>query len=93
MKIIQRGTAPSERTFNHTCGCCRSKLEFTTADGKVERTAWKGDVLNVACPVCGTNVEVTIKAPVEVPRYTLSCGTQPHARGDWTLGNSTDMRL
>jgi len=61
MKILERGTLPSEQVFRVSCRKCKSKLEFTAKEAKYESDWWKVDCPDwtihfaqwkVDCPVC-----------------------------------------
>lgn len=48
MKIIKRGTLPEERVYRVTCSNCKSELEYTKEDVKLDFR--EGDY--IVCPVC-----------------------------------------
>ena len=53
MKILERGTLPSNRVFRVSCNTCKSKLEFTAGEAKQDSDLRGGDTWwKVDCPVC-----------------------------------------
>jgi hypothetical protein len=51
IKVVRRGTPPSEIVYAHTCSKCYSALEFNAGDAPI-----RGDQRDMAhvltCPVC-----------------------------------------
>lgn len=60
MKIIKRGTPPSEDIFGGTCFRCKTVIECTRAEvPKVEYDQRDDDEYgNVKCPVCAGLISV-----------------------------------
>jgi RNase P subunit RPR2 len=55
MKIIERGTLPSEREWKAMCTNCRTRFECLESEGHVESDQREGTYLRVVCPVCGNS--------------------------------------
>lgn len=52
MKIIQRGTPPTEREWNFYCANCRTIFECLQGEGHFASDQRGGDTLTIQCPVC-----------------------------------------
>lgn len=52
MKIIKRGTIPSERRWEFTCRNCGTVFEIAQAEAKLVSDQRDGDYLAIDCPVC-----------------------------------------
>lgn len=52
MKIIERGTPPSEREWKFSCSICRTIFECTQKEGRFQSDQIDGDTLATSCPVC-----------------------------------------
>lgn len=54
MKIIRKGTPPTDRYYQGTCHTCMSVVEFQEKEECVTRVkdARDGDYFSVECPVC-----------------------------------------
>lgn len=61
MKILKRGTAPSEIPYQATCHKCKTEIEFMEHEAR--ETAgdrpWEPTCLIISCPVCNNGVFVT----------------------------------
>ncbi|WP_066795092.1 hypothetical protein [Sphingomonas soli] len=58
IEVISRGHLPENDQFEASCSNCKSTLRFLRSDGKLTFDQRDGDFLTVACPVCGTSVNV-----------------------------------
>lgn len=69
MEVVERGTAPKERTFRGTCHACKSTMEAKAAELKVEHGCQRdpGDFAHAACPVCGADFVLYPKPVVKMP--------------------------
>lgn len=61
MKIIIRGTKPSEAIHRVTCGTCRSVLEFQRSEGTITYNQRDGDCIGITCPVCESPISADLK--------------------------------
>lgn len=56
IKILDRGTPPTEQTYRCACSICKSKLEYSLSD-LVKTTSDRNEEYHVlVCPVCSANV-------------------------------------
>jgi len=52
MKILERGTKPTDKVYTVRCQHCKTKFEFAQHEGKVIYDQRDGDFISIACPVC-----------------------------------------
>jgi RNase P subunit RPR2 len=62
MKIIYRGTPPSEREYRGLCHSCKTVIEFKASEAKrtTDMRDGDGDYLSIRCPVCSHNITVSV---------------------------------
>jgi len=53
MKILKRGDkVERERAFVLTCSACKTEIECTTSEMRLQPDPRDGDYYEIACPVC-----------------------------------------
>lgn len=52
MRIIHRGTPPTEETRDCECRTCGTEFEFERREATVVPDQRDGDALKIECPVC-----------------------------------------
>lgn len=60
MKILERGTKPTNKVYTVRCTHCRTKFEFARHEGKVIYDQREGDFIMIACPVCWSQVTTSV---------------------------------
>lgn len=70
MKVIKRGTPPSEKIWTGTCGNCKSEMEEVESDLRNRRTGnqFDGPMAHETCPVCEAKFWIYPKAVVKRPK-------------------------
>ena len=56
MKIIRRGTLPTEKVYEGTCNHCDTVVEFQAKEAKLVSDQRDGDYYEIQCPVCGHTI-------------------------------------
>lgn len=75
MKILYRGTKPSETVHRATCSTCKSQIEFQRHEGKINNDQRDGNTIEVDCPVCETKIFASLTGSVYVaPSYHYTGG-------------------
>ena len=72
VKIIQRGTLPSEREYQSMCRKCGTVFEWVAAEGTVHSDQRDGDYITIGCPLCGETVTTAVGA------YKKSSSVDPY---------------
>lgn len=52
MKILTKGTKPTDRIYRSTCPECGTEYEFAQHEAKYHSDQRDGDVLEIKCPSC-----------------------------------------
>lgn len=60
MKIIERGTKPTDKVYTVRCRQCETKFEFEKHEGKVTCDQRDGDYISIVCPVCLNQVTTNV---------------------------------
>lgn len=60
MKIIKKGTPPSDKVYEGTCRSCKTVVEFKQSEGKVTHDQRDGNFVSVRCPVCNSLIHVSL---------------------------------
>lgn len=61
MKIIERGTPPSEKPIEGRCSNCRTIFEFMQNEAKLICDQRDGNYWHLNCPVCKHTVSVSTR--------------------------------
>lgn len=57
MKILKRGTPPSEVVYDVTCNNCHSEIQFERKEATFGQDQREGDSwLEIKCPVCDAKI-------------------------------------
>ena len=59
--IIQRGSVPSERSYQTQCRQCKTVFAFTEGDARRVFDQRDGDYLTLPCPACQSHVTKAVK--------------------------------
>lgn len=60
MKILERGTPPSEPSYEVRCKACGSLICFQESEAKKTETQFYGTSIEIACPVCQQTITITL---------------------------------
>lgn len=67
MKVIFKGTAPSETIHRGTCNRCKTIVEFARHEAKYTSDQRDGDYLTVECPECKALIHASVRDTVVGP--------------------------
>lgn len=59
MRVIKRGTPPSDRPYLVECRTCKSEIEFLRIEAKFTPDQRDGDYLTIKCPVCHDEIHTS----------------------------------
>lgn len=60
MRIITKGTIPSEKWYIAKCNHCGTKFEFQQKEGTLTYDQRDGNFITIACPLPECNHNVTV---------------------------------
>lgn len=84
MKVLKRGTAPADKTYEAECRNCKTEIEFQRHEGVVtpgDRPGEKAMVM-VKCPICRSDIYVAENTSKE-DKAGLRAEIQARRTGGW----------